>query len=63
MLSGVLDFESLEAALRGSLTRFGIPSFYLVLNEDISADRARVLFAYDPARVGQASATETSRPH
>jgi DNA-binding LacI/PurR family transcriptional regulator/signal transduction histidine kinase len=50
ILSAAFDLESLGKALRECLPRLGVPSAYLVLDEDISSAGARVVFAHDPGR-------------
>jgi signal transduction histidine kinase/DNA-binding LacI/PurR family transcriptional regulator len=50
LLSSAVDLESLGRALRDSLPRLGVPSAYLVLDEDASGVGPRVAFAHDPAR-------------
>ena len=50
ILGAAFDMESLEAALQESLPHLGVPSAYIVLDEDVSVDRARVIFAHDPGR-------------
>jgi signal transduction histidine kinase/ActR/RegA family two-component response regulator len=50
ILSAAFDLESLGNALRECLLRLGVPSAYLVLDEDISLSGPRVVFACDPRR-------------
>ena len=50
ILSAAFDLESLGTALRECLPRLGVPSAYVVLDEDISSAGARVVFAHDPGR-------------
>jgi DNA-binding LacI/PurR family transcriptional regulator/signal transduction histidine kinase/ActR/RegA family two-component response regulator len=69
ILSAAFDLESLGKALRECLPRLGVPSAYLVLDEEISPTGARVVFAYDPGRdpavleqIRDATIEETSIP-
>ncbi len=50
LLSAAFDLESLGDALRRSLPRLGVPSASLVLDHEVSAQGARVIFAHDPGR-------------
>jgi DNA-binding LacI/PurR family transcriptional regulator/signal transduction histidine kinase len=50
LLSEAFDLESLGKALRDCLPKLGVPSAYLVLDDEISSAGARLAFAYDPAR-------------
>ena len=50
ILSAAVDLESLGRALRECLAQLGVPSAYLVLDEDTSPAGARVAFAHDPGR-------------
>jgi DNA-binding LacI/PurR family transcriptional regulator/signal transduction histidine kinase len=50
MLSAAFDIESLGEALRECLPRLGVPSAYLVVNDEVSSTGAHVAFAYDPER-------------
>ncbi len=50
MLSAAFDIESLGQALREGLPRLGVPSAYLVVQDEISSAGAHVAFAYDPER-------------
>ena len=50
ILSAAFDLESLGKALRECLLRLDVPNAYLVLDEDVSPARSRVIFAYDPGR-------------
>jgi signal transduction histidine kinase/ActR/RegA family two-component response regulator len=50
ILSAAFDLESLGEALRECLLRLGVPSAYLVLDEEVSPAGSRVVFAYDPGR-------------
>ena len=49
-LSAAFDIESLGEALRECLPRLGVPSAYLVMEEDTATAAARVIFAHDPRR-------------
>jgi len=50
ILSAAFDLESLGKALRECLPRLGVPSAYLVLDDEITSAGARVAFAHDPGR-------------
>ena len=49
-LSAAFDLPSLADALRDCLPRLGIPSAFVVLDDDGGGDGARVAFAHDSAR-------------
>ena len=49
-MSAAFDLESLGAALRKCLPMLGVPSAYLVLNDEASPHSVRVAFAHDPGR-------------
>lgn len=49
-LSAAFDLDSLGEALRECLPRLGVPSAYLVLNNQVSSTGARVAFAHDEGR-------------
>ncbi len=49
-LSAAFDLKSLGELLRDCLPRLGVPSAYLVLNDQVSSNGAHVAFAHDPGR-------------
>jgi len=69
ILSAAFDLESLGQAIRDCLPRLGVPSAYLVVDDEVSHAGARVVFAHDPVRdsatlerLRDAAVEETSMP-